>query len=1160
MRLSMILAIVRAEIRSIRRLFRYWTFAIVSAGLALSLYLYYAVIHGLASGFSATAAATSPRYLIAVMGIGLTSIFLLGLIFLAFDVRARDERERMAEVLDARPLSNLELLAGRAVGLVLMAAAPVLVAAGGMQAFGLTALAFDWWMGEPVEPYSLAGFVLESVTAFAVWCAVIMLVAVLVRNRLVTAAVGLGLFGLQTWVLFAAPIYLQGVAYLFSGATASDLAPRLTDASLAQKGGLWMLAAGCIALAAAFHPRPDGGSRTRRLAAGGGLVLAAVVLIGTAVRETTAEVERHDAWLAAHEARRDDPRADLRAITGTVRIDPGRGIDLELELRVGAPRDVRLDRLLFTLNPGLTVDRIAVAGEAAAWTHDAGLLEIVPASPLPPPPAEIDVTLRASGRPDTGFGYLDAAIDLLGGSGISDAQIALLGIDPGVFSSRYVALMPGLAWLPHTGSDVPAGDPRTHPDDYFEVELEVEVPAGWLVAGPGRRRPVGAAGGETARFRFQPGAPVPHVGLLASRFERRAVEAAGVELEILVHPAHDRNLWFFEDAAGEIRTRAQELLTDAASLGLPYPYDGLTLVESPWTLRGYGGGWRMDSTQAMPGVLLLRENSFPTARFDFEFRVLESFAEREGGLARAKREAAERFFETDFSGGNLFLGVSRNFLRYQTGARGRGAVAVDFVLDTLVTELLTGKRGYFSPFVFGQDLGWVVGETITDVLSGNTDSVVDAALDAVSNRPSVWDRTLGTSLAELDPNEDPERALAMLALKGHAIAQSILDGLGHERTGALLSELRSRYAGRHFEAADLMRVAAEVGADLEPLIGDWLDETALPGFVASPVVVERLADDAQGQPRYQTRVHVRNDEAAPGLLRLRYTTGEDDAGSGLPGLGRRWDETEQVRLAGHSSVEIGVLSSAPPVELWLRPYLSLNRRNVQLALPRIDEEQQMPDEPFLGSRASTWRPAETGALVVDDLDPGFSVESDAADNGWRLSGGLSAAFVPLTDMDQGLPEASDFTGPMREWSRRETASSWGKYRHTVALAASGNGDRRAVFAADLPRAGRWRLAWHAPVLSGTRAGTQVSGDGVQVSVSTFPGLGLLSPGTYDLTLVAGGEERPLEFDAGAAETGWNDLGEFALPAGPARLVVSNRTSGRIVVADAVRWEPVPERQ
>ena len=1156
MRLSMIRAIARAEIRSIRRLVRYWMFATLSAGLSLVLYLYYAAIHGFASGFSATAGATSPRYLIAVMGIGLTSIFLLGLIFLAFDVRARDERERIAEVIDSRPLSNLELLVGRGIGLVLMATAPVLFVSAGMQAFGLTALALDWWMGEPVEPYSLAGFVLESVTAFAVWCAVIMLIAVLVRNRLVTAAAGLALFGLQTWLIFGAPIYLQGVVNLFVGATSSDLAPRLTDGSLVQRAGLWVLAAGCIALAAVFHPRPDGGSKTRRLVAGGGLVLLAVLLIGVAAQQTLAEADRRDVWLAAHEARRDDPRADLGAVNGTVRVDPGRGIELDLELRVRTPPEVRLDTLLFTLNPGLSVERVSVAGEEAAWTHDAGLLEITPASPLPAAPAEIRVGLAASGRPDTTFGYLDAAIDMARG-GLADAQIALLGVYPGVFSSRYVALMPGLAWLPHTGSDVPAGDPRTHPDDYFEVELEVEVPAGWLVAGPGRRQPVGPAGGETARFRFEPVAPVPRVGLLASRFERRAVEVAGVELEILVHPAHDRNLRFFEDAAGEIRTRAQEILTEAASLGLPYPYGGLTLVETPWTLRGYGGGWRMDTTQAMPGVLLLRENSFTTARFEFAFRDPGSFAEREGGLARAKLEAAERFFENDFSGGNLFLGGSRNFLLYQTGAKGAGAPAIDFVLDALVTELLTGKRGYFSPFSFGPDMGWLIGETITNVASGRTDSVVEAMLDAASDRPSVWDRALGASLAELDPTEDPARALDVLALKGHAIARSILDGLGRERTGALLAELRSRYAGRHFEAADLTRVAAELGADLEPLIGDWLHETALPGFVASPVALERLADDAQGLPRYQTRVHVRNDEAAPGLLRLRYTTGLGDAGGGLPGLARRWEETEPVRLAGHAAVEIGMLGAAPPTELWLRPYLSLNRNDVQLALPRVDEERQSPAEPFLGSRASTWRPAETAALVVDDLDPGFSVESDAAENGWRLSGGLSAAFAPVTDLDQGLPEASDFAGTPREWSRRETASSWGKYRHTIALAAGGDGDRRAVFAAELPRAGRWRLAWHVPVPAGPPIVTEVSEPDIQISVQA--GIGFGRPGTYDLTLVAGGEERPIEFDGAAAEPGWNALGEFSLPEGPARLVVSNRTSGRVVVADAIRWEPVAER-
>ena len=47
----------------------------------------------------------------------------------------------------------------------------------------------------------------------------------------------------------------------------------------------------------------------------------------------------------------------------------------------------------------------------------------------------------------------------------------------------------------------------------------------------------------------------------------------------------------------------------------------------------------------------------------------------------------------------------------------------------------------------------------------------------------------------------------------------------------------------------------------------------------------------------------------------------------------------------------------------------------------------------------------------------------------------------------------------------------------------------------------------------------------------------------------------MEFDASAASIGWNDLGEFSLPAGEVSLVVSDRTSGSLVVADAVRWRP-----
>ena len=193
-----------------------------------------------------------------------------------------------------------------------------------------------------------------------------------------------------------------------------------------------------------------------------------------------------------------------------------------------------------------------------------------------------------------------------------------------------------------------------------------------------------------------------------------------------------------------------------------------------------------------------------------------------------------------------------------------------------------------------------------------------------------------------------------------------------------------------------------------------------------------------------------------------------------------------MRLAGHETVEIGMLSAAPPVELWLQPYLSLNRQDVQLTLPRVDQEAQVRAEPFLGSRPSAWRPAAAAAIVVDDLDPGFSVESDEEQNGVRLAGGLSSFFVPPVDLDQGLPEANEMTGTLTEWSRREWSSSWGRYRHTIAVIRSGAGDRRAVFAAELPQAGRWRLAVHLPEPPTTQGGTASPGPGLQIWSSTPP--------------------------------------------------------------------------
>ena len=68
--------------------------------------------------------------------------------------------------------------------------------------------------------------------------------------------------------------------------------------------------------------------------------------------------------------------------------------------------------------------------------------------------------------------------------------------------------MPGIYWLPTTGSAVGTGAAAADGHDFYDLELEVTVPHGWLVAGPGARRD-GAPGDRRSIFHFKPARRCP---------------------------------------------------------------------------------------------------------------------------------------------------------------------------------------------------------------------------------------------------------------------------------------------------------------------------------------------------------------------------------------------------------------------------------------------------------------------------------------------------------------------------------------------------------------------------------------------------------------------------------------------------------------------------
>jgi len=1130
-RLSTILGLARSEARLARRLVRYWIFLSLATLAGSWIFLQFFFIHKFFSGNSASAATANPRYFIGNYGAWFMMMFFIGLVFLGFDIRARDYRERVGEVVDALPITNLELVFGRALGLFLSAWIPFI---GVMLLLALVA----WLTGTAIQPHSMVTLIfLMAPPAYVFTIGLVFFVTLLVRHRLIAAVLSLVLlvliFVIGIWWI---PFYLTPLTDISGGyivAFPSDVVPDLSGlGGWLQRLGYLLAGVGLLLFAATIHPRKDDASRGLLGAVGGLLLVAGVALCAwqSADWKNTVEVKKN--WLAAHEARKDDTAPDVRSVSGRLRIDPGRKLTMDLSLTFSAPEGATLDHALFTLNPSLEVGEVLDAsGGARQFTHENGLLEIA----LPGAVGsdeEITLNMTIEGNPDPSFGYLDSSIEALEVTPV-DGQIFVLGFDPIIFDRRYVALMPGVRWLPISGAEVGRGNPEVRPTDFYHLDLTVDLPEGFLVAGPGKRRDDESGSTESGRiaFRFAPDGPLPEVALVAGRFESRSVEIDGVTLEMLVIPQHMANLEFFEDAAVEIQDWLTEKLQEAANVGLDYPYDALTMVEIPNTLRGYGGGWRMDSTLIQPAMILMREAGFPTANFKTRDDDFQAARDEEGGVARAKRRGLERFFENDLNGGNPFIATARSFFGYQTAGAGPEGVPLDYVWENLTSELVTERRGFFSVHFFDQRFGEkfvAAGQAMSDP-NRVSDDYADVLVHGIISTNKVWDTVVDVSLLELNPEEDPERAINVLSLKGGAMAQSMLDDLGREKTGQFLAALRESRQGELYARDDVVAAGAAVDVDLEDWLALWIEQTDLPGFSVGDVRYQRLADAEDGAMQYQLLVTVRNGESAPGLARLEYRIASDQRGF------RPWQQAEPFRVPGSGALEIGLVTSNPLGVARIAPYLSLNRNPFNIPLPALDEEKIVEEEPFSGTRDSGWVPEATSSVVVDDLDEGFFWEEEEGRSLLRFSG----RGVKDEDLDNGLPTPLRGLNDANRWSRMTYADAFGKYRRTMAIVRSGSGERSAGFRTELANAGEWELEYYFPGLPGHgRRRTS------------------RSPGTWKLTIEDGSGTRDLEFNAEGAEVGWNSLGRFEMAVGEATVRVSDDTDGDYVQADAIRWTPV----
>ena len=1087
---------------------------------------------------------------------GFVSIFSLGIILLAFDMRERDIKSRISDAIDSQSDSDVEVTFGRIAGILLLVMILCLVVllliAGGAEIFSILS---EPLFGIRVQPKWIMPLIAWSLVPNLIFCSALSACLVaLVRNRFLIATIALGVLLLLYWLETLIPVRLQESLSLFPGNTlvSTDLAPVFVTPAIIGNVFVMLLVSGALFLfAAGILTRTKPGRRLSVVSGVSAIVIASIlsfVMIGAIFSTENLREE----WVKEHRQYSPASFPDIQDLTGDVELLPGRKVILDVTLTVHPPSELTSDSVVLSLNPGYKDLKLYIDGEPTTnFRFEAGILEL-PSDLLPESSHEI--RLQAEGKPDARFAYLDQARDL---QMLPDVEVRELGLQNSIFHNDFIALMPSVAWYPIAGTIADRDVLESRPRDLFTTDLTVTVPITWQVATVGKRTVLDQQ--QRNQFRFRSGAPVPELALVASQFDRRGATIEGVEFEVLFNNKHLQNLEALAPFNDLTQDWVAEKIRNARAASLVYPYEVFYVVEVPSTLRIYGGGWRMDTVLQPPGMMLIREPIVPTRTIEYALAV-------ERAIQRySKEEQDERiflrlleYFGNDMHGSNPFVGFDRNFVAHQISVTERGATAVQYLMEQLSNQLVTRMESLsiISVQKFGTELPWTaIGQT--------PDPHWQRTLQATYTRrniagiPSTWKAMDQLALFDLDFAGNPVQSYRVLLTKGHTLAKSMISYYGEERIGKFLDQLLTEYRGQSVTVSDFLDVAFEVGLDFNEWVLSTLEDTSLPGFLVEPATVSTLDSQKARETQYQTTFVVYNAEPMPGLVHLYWTTQNDrHVYWAQDDLSR----SDPVFFAGHQAKRFAFRSETPLAGVWIKPFLAYNRDAFEVQLPKYDESIDEKGSAFPFVAEVDWRPRETQGIIVDDLDPNFSiVKLDGNEGNFIPTRSPAKSSDTSTIYIEGLPVGPDFLG-LNRWHREFEPSGFGSYLRTYAIIAGGDQKSAAQFTVSLPHDGLWNLDFYVPRDAFGRRNAAIKTFFDYDWYRTRAADPNAPDEHYTLTIRDGETEWDEEFDVANAIIGWNDIGEFELSSTEVEVLVNNWAGHEeiMVFADAIRWAPVSD--
>ncbi len=831
-------------------------------------------------------------------------------------------------------------------------------------------------------------------------------------------------------------------------------------------------------------------------------------------------------------------------------IHKGKYLEATANLRIINDSKEPLDRYFFSLNPSLNVSNITASGMGLKFTRTNQIIEIDPGKILDPGKTD-SLVISYSGTINESFCYPNYS------DNIREAPYRIMMVNvhkrQAFLDEKYVLLTPETHWYPVAGLNYYPEDPARIKIDFTKYTLRVKNEDGLTSVSQGRKI---AGNGYTL---FKPDSPLTGLTLAIGNYKSDSVKVDSVEYITYYFQGHD----YYKKDLNLIRDTLPNLISGImrdleTSFSTEYPFTTLSLVEVPVQFYSYPKKNTQTRAEVQPSMVLLPEKLSTIENAGFGKR----FSRQKKRMARNNEVITDKelqvrlfndFIKNAFISGENFRFVngtpSNEPLRYRLGPSfyffKNNFYSSDYPVINAVFE------SHLQHIADQEDGNWLMSGL--GILSDNDRA--NLILKNLSFR----------ELLAKNPSGDTLRTV--LTVKGDWFFNFL-------RSKAGLREFKpwfAEYIDKHrFKKIDLQAFnddfKTKFGFDFYPSLDTWFNSKQQPGFLFTSLkATEIIVGD---RSRYQVTFIASNPEPVAGLFNVAFSTGgskrgllelklkQEQAqvrgGSGskiameLRGRGMDADDISKIVFLGpHEAKKIGIVLDDEPRVMMINTLFARNLPG-EITLPFDNVNKSRGDvkefsgEEVLGSIPPYSDPSE---IIVDNEDQGFiyakKINSSPLKKLLRVKNRNANTYMKISDWN-----TPDY------WQQVILTDYYGKYVRSALYTKSGTGDNVISWHTNIREPGYYNVYCY--VDKTARRSKISSGDGSEDGNGGESG----NDNKYkDMHYKVYHDEGvdDISIDYQQAEGGWNDLGRFYFSHDSAKVVLTNKSSGRIVIGDAVKW-------